>query len=155
MKKQAHAQDYARTRRNAGRAPFQPARDWDNGDSCVVQGDAIHVMRTMPGNFFQVVYLDPTFNTQRVYNKGMPTELSDIRKWDHAAEAMLKSLGNLHEPLVQEGSEPVADIIALIRKMNPGMTSCLVGSRCRQRMPDGRWDRRFWNCSDAQPDEVA
>ena len=71
---------------------------WDNGDSYIVLGDSIAVMRTMPHCLADLIYADPPFNAGRDFrDKKTGIGFSDIWHWDDDAEARLIELERIVE----------------------------------------------------------
>ena len=84
---------------NLSGIPYGNRDTWDfwlSGDSYVVTGDAIQVMRTMPEGTADLIYCDPPFGSQREY-KGRDGRLSfdDRWEWDADAEARLAELDDI------------------------------------------------------------
>ena len=67
---------------------------WDNGDSYVVLGDALEVMRSMPDSFVALVYADPPYGTQKTFT-GKAGSFDDTWHWDDVAESRLAELAEM------------------------------------------------------------
>ena len=100
--------------------------NWDDGDSYIVLGDAIQVLRTMPDSFVELVYADPPFGKQQVF-RGPRGEFSDIWTWDEAAEARMAELEDMPAELWEGGDRNLGvGVIHLLRTSQPDMASYLT-----------------------------
>ena len=108
---------------------------WDNGDSYLVCGDAIQVMRTMPPSIATLIYCDPPFNAGKEF-KGKRGGFDDRWKWDDLATARLEELRQIRLSGIDlvyadlEGHKPDLDMtIALIEMLQgrqPDMATYLT-----------------------------
>ena len=152
--KQQAAGDYQWLMGRHGRRPavrrhrwsiFTGVPDWDNGDSWVVQGDALAVMRSMPDSFVSLVYMDPPYGTQKEFQGKDGTGFSDVWQWDAAAEERLADLVSLPDDMTAMGSQYVVDLILLVKRMDPGMAAylswvALLAIECRRVMGETVWE---------------
>ena len=103
---------------------------WDNGDSWIILGDAISVLRTMPDCIADLIYCDPPYGTgKRFRDRKTGAEFDDRWHWDDTAEARLDDLRRHIGPPYQRSAEDgewLLDYIALTRRSAPGMAAYLV-----------------------------
>lgn len=130
-----------------GLAPGEggPVPEWDSGDSYVVHGDALAVLRTMPDSFVDLVYLDPPFFSQKEYGNKTGKGFSDVWAWDDAAEGRLVELSELAEESCAGGPDQLRDIVVLVKRMDPDLAAYLSWAalllvECRRVMGSQEWE---------------
>ena len=67
---------------------------WTLGDSFIIKGDSIAVLRTIPDGAADLIYADPPFNTGKDWKNKDNMGYSDIWEWDDAADARLEEIRN-------------------------------------------------------------
>ena len=91
---------------------FDGVPNWDNGDSYIVRGDALTVLKTMPDSFVDLVVWDPPFNTGREFKSKEGAGYSDKWKWTNQSDEYIAEI-----EAMQEYSD-VKDFIPFVRRFN-------------------------------------
>ena len=126
--------------------------DWDDGNSYIVLGDSIEVMRTMPDSFVELVYADPPFMKQQQF-RGPAGSFDDFWEWDEAAEARMAELEDMPADRWEgDGKAFLLDQLRLWQRHQPDVASycswvALLLVECRRVMgateygyvPRGAW----------------